>query len=186
MDKGATPAIFEKCAEATRSLGLELSFYVLVGGGGESHWEKHAKGTARVIQACDPDYVRLRTLVVQNNSRLRQPTPDCVADTFETATPLTLLKETRNLLHHLADGPALRGTLASDHFTNRIFAIRNDPAQANQQMAQVFYDGVDGDLGCDLPQLKAELDGLVTAAEKEALVLLGANEMYRQGWYGGL
>jgi hypothetical protein len=64
MRKGVTAAQhIEGCAR-TRASGISCSVYVMPGLGGMQWSEEHAVGTARVITASEPDFVRLRTLEI--------------------------------------------------------------------------------------------------------------------------
>jgi radical SAM superfamily enzyme YgiQ (UPF0313 family) len=169
MDKGARLEHFHRAADAAHRAGLELSLYVLVGGAGEGRWREHAEGTARVINRCCPQFVRLRTLVVQDGSPLKE-----LADRgeFVAARPMTLLHETERLVEHLE----LSGCrLVSDHVTNFLLL---DGALA--------FSGVNGRLPEDkeeiLEILRSTIRRLIPCAE----ALQGPNELYATGYHQGL
>ena len=64
IDKGATSVEMIEAGRKIRESGISLSEYVLLGIGGEARWRQHAEGTARVLNAINPDFIRARTLMV--------------------------------------------------------------------------------------------------------------------------
>ena len=60
--KGQNPRVLIESGRWIREAGLELSFYVLLGLGGADRWKEHVDGTAEVINAVDPEFVRVRRL----------------------------------------------------------------------------------------------------------------------------
>jgi len=53
-----------------KEAGIELSEYVVLGLGGLERTKEHAAATAEVLNAIEPDFVRLRTLVPKVNTLL--------------------------------------------------------------------------------------------------------------------
>ncbi|GAG14760.1 unnamed protein product, partial [marine sediment metagenome] len=70
MQKGATPEEMMAGGKAAKKAGLELSFYILIGAGGKDRLKEHAVESAKVCNETNPDFIRLRTLVVQHGSLL--------------------------------------------------------------------------------------------------------------------
>lgn len=111
IKKGVTPD--EAIAAYTHVLGagIELSVYLMVGVAGIERWREHALGSAAVLNAATPHFVRLRTYV---------PMPGTPWHDRWRSGKLTLLsvyealRETRMLVEHL-QGPA---RLLSDHASN--------------------------------------------------------------------
>jgi len=70
MQKGATAESHIEAGKRVKDSGIELSDYVMPGLGGnlflenQPAWKNHALETARVINEVNPDYIRLRTLVI--------------------------------------------------------------------------------------------------------------------------
>ena len=169
MDKGARPEHFFRAADAAHQAGLELSLYVLVGGGGEARWQEHAEGTARVINGCQPHFVRMRTLVVQDDSPLKALTD---RGEFATARPMTLLRETAALVEGLEVGGCL---LVSDHVTNYLVLD-----------GEVVYAGVNGKLPEDRERVLEILRSTIRRLEPRADALQGPNDLYAMGYHRGL
>jgi radical SAM superfamily enzyme YgiQ (UPF0313 family) len=169
MEKGVQPEHFFQAADAAHQAGLELSLYVLVGGGGERRWREHAEGTARVINRCCPQFVRLRTLVVQDGSALQE-----LADRgeFVAARPLTLLRETERLLERLEVTGCL---VASDHLTNCLLLD-----------GELVFSGVNGRLPEAREELLETLRSTIRRLTPRAEALQGPNELYARGCHRGL
>lgn len=111
IHKGVTP---EEAINAYRHVldaGMDLSVYLMVGVAGLERWREHALGSAAVLNAASPQFIRLRTYV---------PMPGTPWHDRWKEGRLTLLsayealRETRLLVEHLR-GPAI---LLSDHVSN--------------------------------------------------------------------
>ena len=96
-----------------KAAGIELSMYVILGIGGQAYTDIHADQTARVLNAVDPDFIRLRTFVPKANTALLE---DVRNGNFTMLGPHQVLAETRRLLSALN----VTSYLASDHYTNYI------------------------------------------------------------------
>ncbi len=67
-----------------KAAGIELSVYLMVGVAGIERWKEHAEGSAAVLNAAPPDFIRLRTFVPALGYRLvrtmgtrRPDAPEC-------------------------------------------------------------------------------------------------------------
>jgi radical SAM superfamily enzyme YgiQ (UPF0313 family) len=113
IDKGATPEEMIEAGKKAKQAGFEYSLYVLLGIGGEEKWERHAKGTAEVLNQIDPHFIRVRTFIPQPNSSLYDAMEE---GRFQPASPETILKETRLLLKELE----VASQFMSDHISNLV------------------------------------------------------------------
>jgi len=95
VHKGATAQGAIEAGRKALAARFDLCFYVLSGLGGESDWEAHAAGTARVIAAVAPRFVRLRSLVILPRTPLHE---ELQAGSFTPAPPRTRLRETALLI----------------------------------------------------------------------------------------
>jgi len=136
MQKGATPEEMIAGGKAAKTAGLELSFYILIGAGGKDRLKEHAMESARVCNEANPDFIRLRTLVIQHGSLLEEKKN---AGQYKPTSPIEKLQEVRMLIENLQ---VKQCELASDHFTNNIWVDN-----------QVVYRGVYG----ILPQDKQDM-----------------------------
>lgn len=62
VQKGATAEEMIKAGKKATEAGFEVSEYVMPGLGGRERWEQHARNSARVLNAINPHFIRLRTL----------------------------------------------------------------------------------------------------------------------------
>ena len=82
------------------------------GAGGKKYSEKNAIETANVINAVNPDFVRLRTFVVKSGSLME----DLVkSGEFAECSDIQKLLEIKMMLEHIQN---CNGYLASDHIIN--------------------------------------------------------------------
>ena len=68
IGKGTTQKQQIEGGQKVKKAGIELSIYFMPGAGGKQYTEKNAIDTANVINAVNPDFVRLRTFVVKSDS----------------------------------------------------------------------------------------------------------------------
>ncbi len=134
VKKGATAAEMIEGGRKVKEAGISLSEYVILGLGGEQWWEQHALGTARVLNAVNPDFIRLRTLMVYPGAPLQDRV---AAGEFKVASPELILREERLLIENLTT----TAELVSDHVSN--------------------YLSVNGKLPDDKPRLLAQIDAIL-------------------------
>lgn len=70
IKKGAKAAVMIETARKVREAGLKLSVIFILGLGGTELSEVHARETARVISAQNPEYAAALTLMVESNSEI--------------------------------------------------------------------------------------------------------------------
>ena len=115
MQKGSTPEEMILGGKAAKDAGLELSFYILIGAGGRDRLKEHAIESAKVCNEVNPDFIRLRTLVVQRGSLLEEK----MKKGYYTPTlPIEKLQEVKLFIENLEVTDC---ELASDHFTNYLW-----------------------------------------------------------------
>jgi radical SAM superfamily enzyme YgiQ (UPF0313 family) len=169
MQKGATPEEMIAGGRAAIDAGLGLSFYILIGAGGKSRLKQHAAESAKVCNEVNPDFIRLRTLVVQHGSLLEK---NMESGHYESTSPTEKLIEVKTFIEHLEVNNC---ELASDHFTNYIWVDNT-----------VVYHGVYGIFPQDkkdmLDILNSTLDFL-NVAEGE---ILDATILYDRGLISSL
>jgi radical SAM superfamily enzyme YgiQ (UPF0313 family) len=111
IEKGATPEEMIEAGRKAKDAGFEYSLYVLLGIGGEERSEQHARGTVEVLNAVDPNFIRVRTFIPQPNSPLYEAMAEGL---FKSPTPGTILRETKWLL----EGLQVTSQFLSDHVSN--------------------------------------------------------------------
>jgi radical SAM superfamily enzyme YgiQ (UPF0313 family) len=164
MCKGATPEEMVAGGKAAKEAGLEVSFYILIGAGGKDRIIEHAKESAKVCNEVNPDFIRLRTLVVQHGSLLEEKMN---SGQYKPTLPVQKLQEIKTFLENLE---VEQCELASDHFTNYIWVDNN-----------TVYRGIYGTLPKDkrdmLDVLNQTLDFLSTVEGE----ILDATILYKRG-----
>jgi len=112
IHKGVTAEDHIKAGLNIKQAGLELSEYVMPGLGGEKWTTQHAVETARVINAVNPDFVRLRTLHVVPGTQMDELMNN---EEFRPLNDDDILREIKLFIEKLD----VQGTyLASDHILN--------------------------------------------------------------------
>ena len=111
VDKGVTSAEQVSAGIKAKEAGFELSEYVMPDLGGRARSEQHARNTARVLNEVDPDFIRLRPLMVGPGLPIYE---DYAQGTLELSSPHERLRELRALVEALDT----TGRLCFDHFLN--------------------------------------------------------------------
>lgn len=145
MRKGVTAAKQIKGGQNVKAAGLQLSEYVMPGLGGRQWWREHATHTAQVLNAINPDFIRLRTLRVPPQIDLHQ---DVVEGSFVKQGDDEVVEEIRLFIETL-DG--ITSTVTSDHIMNLI-------------------ETVEGKLPGDKPAMLAALDSYLDMDEHNRLL----------------
>jgi radical SAM superfamily enzyme YgiQ (UPF0313 family) len=117
--------------------GMELSLYVIMGIGGKERTVRHAKETAKVLNAIDPHFIRIRTFVPKVDTPLLN---DVQNGTFHMLDPHEILRETAMLLRDLE----VSSYLASDHYTNYI-NLEGRLAEAKPRLLEEIRIALDRD-----------------------------------------
>jgi radical SAM superfamily enzyme YgiQ (UPF0313 family) len=136
IEKGATPEEMVEAGRRAKKAGFQYSLYVLLGIGGEEKWERHAKGTAEVLNQIDPHFIRVRTFIPQPDS----PLYDAMTEgRFQLASPETILKETKLLL----EGLQVTSQFLSDHISN-LLPLHGKLPEEKEGMVQMIDDALRG------------------------------------------
>ncbi|MBN1615566.1 MAG: radical SAM protein [Deltaproteobacteria bacterium] len=145
MRKGATAADHIKGGQRIVEAGISLCEYVMPGLGGIRWTKEHADDTARVINAIDPDFVRLRSLHVVRGTELYEMMQ---RGEFEPLGDEAILREIRQFIERL-DG--IGTTLVSDHILNLLEELEGRPSE-------------------DKPKLLATIDRYFSLPEQERII----------------
>ena len=133
LGKGTTKLQEIEGGQKVRDAGIQLSIYFMPGAGGSMLSDENASQTADVINQINPDFVRLRTFVVKNNSPMGAMK---AAGAFQEATDEGKVLEIRNLLSQIKN---CTGQIESDQIIN-------------------LLDQVRGSMATDLPKMIAYID----------------------------
>ena len=111
MNKGVTAAEHIKGGKNVVASGISLCEYVLLGVAGKKMWPEHAAATGRVLSEINPDYIRVRTLTINN----QMPLYDEVANrNFVRSNDEDIIREERIIIENLN----CTSNFVSDHTTN--------------------------------------------------------------------
>ncbi|MBT4512104.1 MAG: radical SAM protein [Chloroflexi bacterium] len=130
IDKGATAEEMIEGGKRVKEAGISLSEYVILGIGGQARWKEHAEGTARVLNATDPDFIRVRTLIVFPGTPLQQAVD---RGEFNQLSSEEVLREER-LLIELLD---VNSEFVSDHVSNYVSINGKLPENKREMLSQL-------------------------------------------------
>ncbi len=139
--KGQSPKMVIETARLLREVKIEISFYVLLGLGGKNRWEEHIDGTAEVINATDPDFIRVRRiwLFTPEDSQTATACPlweDIRKGRFIQQTPEGTVLELRRLVEKIS---GVNSRLLCDHANNYISIEGNLPEDRERMLAEIDY-----------------------------------------------
>ena len=117
IHKGATAADMIRAGQMAREAGMEVSEFVIMGIGGRKLWRVHAVETARVLNAIDPHFIRVRSLGVKEGSPLEDKV---YRGEFEIPSEEEIIVEQRLLLEGL-DG--IGSYYSNDHSVNLLMEV---------------------------------------------------------------
>lgn len=112
VKKGTTAAQHIEGGRRVIEAGMELSEYVMPGLGGVAMSEEHAVESARVLNAIDPHFIRLRSLRIPPRAPLYK---DKAEGRFVPLSDDDVVREIRLFIETLE---GIHSTLASDHIMN--------------------------------------------------------------------
>lgn len=106
-----------KAATQAKDAGMKLSVTAISGLGGYDLWQEHAIKTAEVLSKMDPEYIGLLTLMVEDNTILKQQVE---SGEFKLMDPKDILKETKLLIENInCTNAVFRANHASNYLNLR-------------------------------------------------------------------
>ncbi len=124
--KGVDSAENITACNKIRESGIPLSLTIILGLGGLENSERHAKSTAHVLNAIDPEYVGALTLMAPPGTKIHEMVNE---QQFKPMSPMAILNELKVLVenlelsncvfrtNHASNYLAIRGTLNSEKET---------------------------------------------------------------------
>jgi len=131
MDKGVTAAEHIKGGRNVVESGISLSEYVILGLGGKKMWREHAVETAKVLNEIDSDFIRVRTLAINDRMPLYNEIEN---GNFVRLTDEEIVEEEKLLIEHLE----CHSNFVSDHITNLLQEIEGKLPQDKEKMLAVI------------------------------------------------
>lgn len=134
INKGVTSEQEITAGRNIREAGIELSVYFMPGIGGKALSEENALETARVVRAINPDFVRIRTAVIKDDTELWQ---DYLDGKYMLCSENEKLTEIKLLIEH---AESCTGVLASDHIINLLQDVQGRLDTDRQKMLSEIED----------------------------------------------
>ncbi len=131
MDKGVTAADHITGGKNVVASGISLSEYVIPGMGGKKMWREHALETARVLNEINPDFIRVRTLTINNRMPLHN---DVEGGKFIRQTGEEIVEEEKLLIEHLE----CQANFVSDHIINLLQEVEGKLPEDKEKMLAVI------------------------------------------------
>lgn len=144
VNKGSTQKDEIIGGRKVKEAGIELSIYIMPGLGGLALSAENARENARMINETNPDFVRLRTFILQKGSGMEELT---ITENYKELKDIEKLKEIRMMLDYINPHLAT-GMLLSDHMIN-------------------LLQNVEGSMNTDLPFMKSYIDEFLALPPQE-------------------
>lgn len=128
VKKGCSPEDLVVSGRKVMDAGISLSEYIMPGLGGKAMSENHAVETARVLNAIDPDFIRVRSCRVIPRTPLDEKKR---RGEFIPLTDFETVEELRLLISRL-DG--ITSEIVSDHMLNLLQEIRGELPKDKEKM----------------------------------------------------
>jgi hypothetical protein len=129
MNKGETADQHIKGGRKVVQAGISLSEYVILGLGGRDLSALHAKYTAKALNEINPEFIRTRTLIINNKVPLSS---DVTSGKFIRATDEEIIREQRILI----DSLKVNSHYISDHVSNLLPELEGQlPADKGKLLA---------------------------------------------------
>lgn len=132
VKKGASGEIHVEGGRKVREAGLELSEYIMPGLGGKELSLEHALETARVLNAIDPDFIRIRSLGLRQGIMLfdRWQQGD-----FEPINDEEIARELRLTIENLE---GIGSKIVSDHILNLLPEVEGKLPEDKERILEVI------------------------------------------------
>lgn len=132
INKGTTPDQQIDAGRKVKQAGISHSEYIMPGLGGKAMSSEHALETARVLNAINPDFIRIRTTSVQPSTPLFDKMEK---GEFELLSDVEVIEELRLLIENL-DG--ISSTLVSDHMLNLLQELKGTFPDDKQKLLDII------------------------------------------------
>jgi biotin synthase-like enzyme len=132
VKKGVTAAQHIEAGKKVLESGMELSEYIMPGLGGQSMWREHAVESAKVLNAINPHFIRLRSLRMPEGAPLAAKVR---SGEFIMQTDDMLAEEIKLFIESL-DG--ITSTITSDHIMNLLEEVTGKMPEDRDLMLDVI------------------------------------------------
>lgn len=141
VNKGVTAADHISAGQKAMAAGFDLSEYYMPGLGGKELWEENAVESARVLNAINPTFIRIRSIVPVPNTPLYQMMLD---KKWTAPNDEEKVKELRLFIEKLE---GITSTFLSDHIMNLLEDLGADLPHGKKDMLMLIdqFLGMDKD-----------------------------------------
>ena len=116
-----------------RDAGIPLSLTIILGLGGLENSERHARATAKVLNAIDPEYVGALTLMTPPGTHIHELVQ---SKDFVPMQPMEILKELKILVEHLE----LSNCIFRTNHASNYLPIRGTLSQDKSELLDLLTD----------------------------------------------
>ncbi len=134
MQKGVTKKLHILAGQRVKAAGIELSEYVMPGLGGRELSAQHALETADTLNQIDPDFIRLRSLVIPTSVPLFTAMRD---GAFTRCTEMEVQEEILLLLQNLH---GITSKIRSDHIMNLLPEVHGTLPRDRERMITTLLE----------------------------------------------
>ena len=132
INKGVTAADHISAGQKAMAAGFDLSEYYMPGLGGKELWEENAVESARVLNAINPTFIRIRSIVPVPNTPLYQM---MLEKKWTAPNDEEKVKELRLFIEKLE---GITSTFLSDHIMNLLEDLGADLPQGKKDMLMLI------------------------------------------------
>ncbi len=132
INKGTTAAELIKAGKMAKDADMEFSEFVIMGLGGKDLWEEHVRETARVLNAINPDFIRVRTIGVKVGSGLEEKMRQGI---FRLQTEEEIIIEQKRLIEGLE---GVTSYYSNDHSVNLLFEVEGRLPEDKDKMLAII------------------------------------------------
>ncbi len=132
IKKGVDKQIHIIAGQKVKKAGIELSEYFMPGLGGNEYSKQNALETADALNQINPDYIRIRTLGVPNNTLLHKDYEDHI---FTRTNDEKMVEELLLLVKNLQ---GITSTIRSDHILNLIQEVEGTLPKDKEKIINVL------------------------------------------------
>lgn len=127
IKKGVTVAEIVEAGKKIKASGIQSSVTLISGLGGVDNWREHAVESGKIIDAIDPDYVGLLTLMLEPGTELYQ---DIQKGAFQVLSPEEVMVETKEMLENIKTATCV---FRSNHASNYL-SLKGDLQRDKQKL----------------------------------------------------
>lgn len=131
MQKGETVKQHIQAGQRVVESGISLSEYLILGLGGRELSERHARHSAAALNEIDPEFIRVRTLVINNKVPLSL---DIMSGKFHRATDEEIILEERSFIENLK----VHSNFVSDHISNLLPEIEGKLPEDKNKLLSIL------------------------------------------------